>query len=66
MAKQCYKCGTTEDLDDNWEWDKKKKQECFKCSIKLRYNLKLPFPKVNKDWLDMAKASQKRILERHR
>lgn len=63
MNKVCYKCGATENIEDSRLW-KKKRYECFKCSIKLRYKLTLPYYPVDKEWVERAKASHKLILER--
>lgn len=62
--ESCFKCGTTEDVEDNQMRQNKKRYECFKCSIKLRYKLTLPYYPVDKEWIEKAKASHKLILER--
>jgi hypothetical protein len=61
---KCYKCGSTKDLGDKTMWDKNKRLECFKCSIKLKNNITLPASPVSKQWMEMAEASKRLILER--
>lgn len=64
ILPKCFRCGTTKDVEQNQRIVSTKKYQCFKCSIKLRYKLILPNPPASKQWMEMAEASKRLILER--